>query len=302
MQVGYYFSLSFFSLFKKIIREKQCDLFISHLLRMVPYLIKCDLQEKSIIEMTDALSKTYSLSRQYKQFSVKKMVYIIEKELIAKYEQYVINNFKKICLISQQDINILGEKRNLKLYPPGIYCDKSGEKIYSANKICFIGNMRTLQNQDAVNYFINDIFPIIKQRLPKTVFVVIGAEPPAYIQRLSNDIDIFVTGFVNDIYEAISDVCVAVAPIRIAAGVQYKVLMAMGAHIPVVLTPLIAGGIPELISGENCFIAEEKRLFAESCIVLLTDKEKRKIIARNGYDIVNNNYSEEKMLRGYECF
>jgi glycosyltransferase involved in cell wall biosynthesis len=269
---------------------------------MVPYLIKCGLQEKSIIEMTDALSKTYSLSKKYKKFSAKKVVYIIEKNLIAKYEQYAINNFKKICLISQQDINILGRKRNLKLYPPGIYCDNSSEKIYNANKICFIGNMRTLQNQDAVNYFVNEIFPIIKQRLPRTIFSVIGAEPPVFIQQLSNNIDIFVTGFVNNIYEAISDVCIAVAPIRIAAGVQYKVLMAMGAHIPVVLTPLIARGIPELISGENCFIAEEQHSFAESCIVLLTDKEKRKMISQNGYNVVNNNYSEEKKLKGYEYF
>jgi glycosyltransferase involved in cell wall biosynthesis len=269
---------------------------------MVPYLIKCGVQEKSIIEMTDALSKTYSLARQYKQFSVKRMVYIIEKNLIAKYEQYVINNFKKICLVSQQDIDFLGKKKNLKLYPHGIYCDKSCEKVYNANKICFIGNMRTLQNQDAVKHFINDILPIIKQRLPGTFFVVIGAEPPVYIQRLSNNIDIFVTGFIKDIYEAISDACIAVAPIRIAAGLQNKVLMAMSAHIPVVLTPLIAGGIPELISGENCFIVEKKEIFAESCIALMTNDEKRKFISQNGYEIVRNYYSEEKMLNGYERF
>jgi glycosyltransferase involved in cell wall biosynthesis len=250
--------------------------------------------------MTDALSKTYSLSNGYKDISLKKIIYTFEKKLIMKYEQNTINNFKKICLVSQDDINFLGNRENLKLYPLGIYCDTNTQKEYNVNKICFIGNMRTLQNQDAVIYFINSIFPIIKNKNSNALFYIIGAEPPLHIQKLSNNMDIFVTGYVHDIYRAISDVCIAIAPVRIAAGVQFKVLMAMGASIPVILTPLIAKGIPELISENNCFIAEDENLFAEKCIALMNDPEKRKSISVNGYNMVKKYYSEEKRLNGYE--
>ena len=61
IQVGYYFSFAYLSLFKKIIRTEQPDLFIVQLLRMVPYINLLNLQDKTIVDMADALSKTYSL-------------------------------------------------------------------------------------------------------------------------------------------------------------------------------------------------------------------------------------------------
>jgi len=68
------------------------------------------------------------------------------------------------------------------VYTNGINCLPHLNTEYNRNKIVFVGNMRTLQNQDAVRFFVRDIFPLIKQSVPGAFFCVIGAEPPPFIQ------------------------------------------------------------------------------------------------------------------------
>jgi len=70
---------------------------------MVPYLNICHLQHQSIIEMTDALSKTYSMSNAAKGFSLRKIMYKLEQKRIARYEKKTITQYKKCVLVSEAD-------------------------------------------------------------------------------------------------------------------------------------------------------------------------------------------------------
>lgn len=299
IQCGYYYSKTFLKILKKVLKDENPNLIISHLIRMVTYLEKLKLEEKSIIEMTDALSKTYKLASNSKSLSAKKIIYSIEKKLIKKYEQHVIHTFKKVVLVSEADIDYLGKTDSLSFHTNGIdiYKNTSG---YDVNKICFVGNMRTLQNQEAVSSFIRNIFPLIKKQNPNAQFHIVGAEPPAFIKDMANSKDIFVTGFVNSVEEYIKDSCVLVAPVTIAAGIQNKVLIGMACRIPVILTPLIAGAISGIKSGENCFIENDYVKFAEKCLLLMNDKEERLKIVENGLELVKDNYSWYSKLDGYE--
>jgi hypothetical protein len=107
IQIGYYFSFAYLAKFKKIVKKEKPDLYISHLLRMVPYLNLCHLQDKSIVEMTDALSKTYSIAGGVQGFLLKKFIYRIEKKRIAFYERMAIAKYKKCVLVSQADKDYL---------------------------------------------------------------------------------------------------------------------------------------------------------------------------------------------------
>lgn len=103
IQLGYYFSFSYLFTFKRIIKNECPDLYVAHLLRMVPYLNLCHLQDKSIIEMTDVLSKTYGMSGKFPVFSLKKIIYWIEKNRIASYEYQTATSYKKCILVSWKD-------------------------------------------------------------------------------------------------------------------------------------------------------------------------------------------------------
>lgn len=304
IQCGYYDSKTYQAQLKEVVQHERPDLFISHLLRMVPYLEELGVEKQSIVEMTDALSKTYALSAGAKGGWIKKKVYAIEKNLIREYEQRVIRTFPKVVLVSKDDVDFLkrgadGEHTSLAMHTNGVDCVETPSKTYDENKITYIGNMRTLQNQDAVIFFAQEILPLIKKKRPLVKFHVVGAEPPQNIQALASD-DIVVTGFVDDLEATIQDSCLAVAPVRVAAGIQNKVLVAMGCGLPVVMTSLISRAIPELEDGVNCYIRDDAPSIADRCLLLMNNKDIRDTIGLEGYHMVKENYSWSEKLKGYE--
>ena len=306
IQCGYYYSSAFNRLFKRVIKKEKPDMYVSHLLRMVPFLENAKVQESSIVEMTDALSKTYALATGAKGNTLLRYIYKLEKHLIAKYEKYVIKRYPKVVLVSQSDIDFLSSNMKgrhteaLELHANGMEFLSEISNHTDTEKICFIGHMQSLQNQDAVIHFVNDIFPLILTRKPEMKFYIVGAHPPKSILKLDNGKNIFVTGFVDDLNKFVSDSCIAVAPVQIAAGIQNKVLVAMANAIPVVLTPLIAKAIPELHDGDNCFIREDNQSFADACISLIEDTSLRAKIKEQGRKTIINHYSWEEKLNGYE--
>jgi len=304
IQCGYYSSGAYRKLLREVIRTEKPDLYLSHLLRMVPYLSELHLEQKSIIEMTDALSKTYILSSKAQGVGLLKYVYQLEQKLIARYEKYVTTHYPKVVLVSQADIdylkqNIKGDTSSLALHSNGVGYIENISTAYDADKICFMGNMRSMQNQDAAIYFANEIFPLIKQKRPTAKFYIVGSLPPANIQALASD-DIIITGFVDDLEGFLQDACLLVAPIRVAAGIQNKVLVGMGCGVPVVLTSLISHAIPELADGNNCFIRDGEQAFADACVKLMREPALRNDMGRKGYDMVVRHYSWEEKLKGYE--
>lgn len=304
IQCGYYRDAAYKELLKKVVREEKPDLYVSHLLRLVPYLEELGLQDKSIVEMTDALSKTYGLSLNAKGVGLLKYVYALEQRLISQYEQHVIKAFPKVVLVSQADIDYLrtnadGEAPSLVLHSNGVdYMDRLAP-TYDPEKICFLGNMRSMQNQDAVIHFVKDIFPLIKAKRPAAKCYIIGSLPPENIQALESE-DVIITGFVDDLEAAISDACLSIAPIRVAAGIQNKVLVAMGCGVPVVMKSLIAQAIPELEDGRNCFIRDDNQAFADTCLRLMDDKNLRNEVGQEGYRMVKQHFSWEEKLKGFE--
>lgn len=304
IQCGYYQSPLFYRKFSDFVNREKPDRYICWLPRMSDYIIKAGLCNKTILEMSDALSKTYSLSSNSKSRDLKKIIYNIERRLIYNEEQKLIKLYPKVVLVAQPDIDYLKTEArqditSLKLHTIGVDLLINLKQNYDCNKICFIGNMRTLQNQDAVLRFTKYIFPKIVEKIPSAQFYIVGAEPPQNIKRLAKA-NIHVTGFVENLHYFISDCCLAVAPVEIAAGIQNKVLVAMGCGIPVVMSSLISKAIPELINGENCFICDKPKDFAFHCVNIMMSHALRKKLSDNGYVMVENNYSWKEKLKGYE--
>ena len=302
MQCGYYYSAKYKYMLRSVIEKEKPDLYIAHLLRMMPYLDELQLHDRSIIEMTDALSKTYSQSSKSKGNGLLRYIYAIERYLIRRAEQYSMMYFPVNVLVSKADAEYLrtisAHNASLTVHTNGVDVLPSAKDDYDSNKIVFVGNMRTLQNQDAVLSFVQDIFPRILKRKPKARFYIVGAQPPPHIMELACE-NIVVTGFVDDLPATISDAAVAVAPVRVAAGIQNKVLVAMGCGLPVVLTTLISHAIPELEDDKNCIIRDEEATIADSCVRLMTHPHERNSIANSGYQMVRNHYAWEEKLRGY---
>lgn len=161
--------------------------------------------------------------------------------------------------------------------------------------ILFVGGFLHPPNEDAVLYFVQDIFPHVRARLPSVQLLVVGSDMPRRIQNLHGN-GVVVRGHVPDLEPLFEGCRLSVAPLRYGAGVKGKVTQSLAQGLPVVATSVAAEGL-DLVSGEHLFVADDPAAFAERVIELYTDEAlwtrlslsgRRHIEARLGYDSVKN--------------
>jgi sugar transferase (PEP-CTERM/EpsH1 system associated) len=99
--------------------------------------------------------------------------------------------------------------------------------------IVFTGAMDYWPNVDAVTWFVADVLPLVQQVAPQIRFYIVGRSPSPAVQALASDV-VIVTGTVADVRPYLQHAVVVVAPMRIARGVQNKILEAMAMARPVV--------------------------------------------------------------------
>ena len=134
--------------------------------------------------------------------------------------------------------------------------------------LVFTGNMDYWPNADAVTWFAQDVLPRIRASRPDTCFHVVGANPGPEVQRLATLPGVHVTGRVPDVrpYVAHADVCVA--PLRIARGIQNKVLEAMAMARPVVASPGAFEGV-RATAGRDVLVADGAEPMAAAILSVL---------------------------------
>ncbi|MGR8930581.1 MAG: TIGR03087 family PEP-CTERM/XrtA system glycosyltransferase [Gammaproteobacteria bacterium] len=149
--------------------------------------------------------------------------------------------------------------------------EKHYESPFSSGQknIVFTGAMDYWANVDAVVWFAREVFPLVKQQCAEAKFYIVGSKPDkAVLQLAAVDDAVVVTGRVEDVKNYVAYADAVVAPLRIARGIQNKVLEAMAMARPVVVTPAAMEGI----SGNDDIqvdVAEESRRFAEKVLDVL---------------------------------
>jgi O-antigen biosynthesis protein len=107
--------------------------------------------------------------------------------------------------------------------------------------LLFIGNLATSPNADAILYFLNQVFPRLRERLACHLTIVgAGASPPIRAAAARFPEEVALPGFVQNLAETYDLARVFVAPHRFAGGVPLKVIEAMANGVPCVVSPLLA--------------------------------------------------------------
>ncbi|MFM9828221.1 MAG: TIGR03087 family PEP-CTERM/XrtA system glycosyltransferase [Sphingomonas sp.] len=109
--------------------------------------------------------------------------------------------------------------------------------------VVFTGQMDYPPNVDAVSWFANDVMPLVRCRHSDARFAVVGRNPSETVRALAALPGVLVTGEVSDVRGWLAAADVVVAPLRIARGIQNKVLEAMAMARPVVASGAAAEGI-----------------------------------------------------------
>ncbi len=121
--------------------------------------------------------------------------------------------------------------------------------------LVFTGNMDYWPNADAVRWFVADIFPLLKSRCPTVEFHVVGANPGRDVLRLADTPGVYVTGRVPDTRPSLAHADACVVPLRVARGIQNKVLEAMAMGRPVVASCQAFEGV-RAVPGRDLLVAD----------------------------------------------
>ncbi len=145
--------------------------------------------------------------------------------------------------------------------------------------LVFVGTMDYLPNIDAVGWFARSVLPLIQARRPEATFHIVGARPATEVSRLASLPGVFVTGAVPDVRPYVASARVSVAPLRIARGIQNKVLEAMAMAKPVVVTPAALAGI-DAVPGRDVLLAATEQEVAQRALQAIEDDRASQALGR----------------------
>lgn len=236
-----------------------------------------------LIDLVDVDSDKW---RQYadNHRGIQRFIYQREYQRLAAYEQQCLQRFDRSLLVSDDEAALF---RRLS---PGQYQHKihallngvdtvffdpiaptaSAEQLPDQPYLVFTGAMDYWANVDAVCWFVQEVWPTLAKAMPDLYFYIVGGNPSAAVQALKSD-RIVVTGRVHDVRPYIANAALVVAPLRIARGIQNKVLEAMSMAKPIVATTMAMEGInaPQHTALQQ---SDDATVFAKLCLSMLSQR------------------------------
>jgi sugar transferase (PEP-CTERM/EpsH1 system associated) len=210
--------------------------------------------ERTVMDFVDVDSDKW---RQYAEEAHGPLSWIYRREhrALEYYERKIADLFEASVVVTEAEAELLrcvapaaadrihavANGVDHVFFDPGI--DFENPYRPSCQPIVFTGAMDYRANVDAVSWFASQVFPAVRRNQPRAEFWIVGSNPTASVQRLSDSEGVYVTGRVPDIRPYLSHACAAVAPLRVARGVQNKVIEAMAMDKPVICTPEAAEGL-----------------------------------------------------------
>jgi glycosyltransferase involved in cell wall biosynthesis len=296
LQLAYYESEKFRNTVKSLF--PQHDMALAHLIRTGQYIE--DLPGCRILEMTDAISMNYKRMRQLiGSYNWKKLVYLVEQNRLNAYERRTIRKFDRVWLTSDADREYLDSANEwpIDVIPNGTDIEVLPFRppALDAGTIVFIGNMLTLQNEDACHYFIQNILPRVRAQA-NVVFRIVGNAPEAVQRRFRGYSEVQMTGRIERIQDGVEGAFCSVCPVRAGAGIQNKVLEYLALGLPCVTSTVGLGGV-KAQPGKELLVYHDPEEAARQILMLYSDPALRLKIAYAGRELVCREYEWQSVYQ-----
>lgn len=290
-QVGYFFSWNGKRKLNLLLEQKEYKHIYSQLIRTSEYVKNIHRINKTIDYM-DALSAGIKRRVNSQPFYLR-WLFRSEAKRLTLYEQSVFDFFENRTIISRQDRDLIAhpDKHNIAVIPNGVD-HKFFEEVERNEKfdLVFVGNMNYPPNIDAAHYIAENIL----KADPHLTLLISGSSPhPSVTQLAIAYKNITVTGWVDDIRTSYCSGKIFVAPMMIGTGMQNKLLEAMALNTPCITTSLSNNAI-HATNEKEIIVAEDADSILSAIHDLLNNEAKRKKLALNGRNFVQEHYTWNK--------
>ena len=212
-------------------------------------------------------------------------IYAREGRCLAAFEAAAARRSRAVLVVNEREraaLLALAPDAPVHVVPNGIALEEFAppDAPSAEPRVVFCGVMSYAPNEEAALWLAREVWPLVRAQVPAATLSLVGSSPPAAMQRLpSADPSIEVTGTVADVKPYLWRAAVAAAPLRLARGVQNKVLEAVAAGLPCVVTPAVHEGLPaEVVPATR--LASTPAAFAAAIVDLLSrTAQQRRAIA-----------------------
>ena len=210
-----------------------------------------------------------------------KLVYGYEARMLFAWEKSIASEFERSFFVSEKEAALFKQMvpdiaEKISYFNSGVDTDyfsptHSYKSPYpdACKVVVFTGAMDYWANVDAVVWFANQVLPAVCEKVDNLKFYIVGSKPDEKVKALAASPNVVVTGAVDDVRPYLAHAAVAVAPMRIARGIQNKVLEAMAMALPTVMTSQGYEGI-NAAPGRELIVVDEVSDWINTLVDLLT--------------------------------
>jgi glycosyltransferase involved in cell wall biosynthesis len=213
---------------------------------------------------------------------------------MLRFERAECKRFDHVIAVSEQDattfkdayevasVSHVGTGVDLEYFNPT-------DAPRNPRELVFVGSMDWMPNDDGIRWFVEKVFPRVREKFPDATLTVVGRTPSATLQQLAaRTRGVEVTGTVADVRPYLARASISVVPLRVGGGTRLKIYEAMAMGIPVVSTTIGAEGLP-VQNGTHLVLAddEERQIAALSELLAAPGRRQQLAAAALGYVRLN---------------
>jgi sugar transferase (PEP-CTERM/EpsH1 system associated) len=226
---------------------------------------------------------------------------------MAHYTSGLLRHFDGCTVASQREqANVCGlvpDRYPVAVIPNGLdleaYAGDFGRS--QPNTLIFSGALSYCPNFEAMDFFLHQVYPLIKAHCPGVTLRITGQADSATTGRLPADEGVIFTGYLPDIRPYVAQSSVCVVPLLTGGGTRVKILEAMALGTPVVATSKGAEGL-DASPGRDLLIADTPAQFAEHVLHLLNNLGLRRHLSENGRRLVQTRYNWATIGQDFDQF
>ncbi len=298
LRVAYYRSGAFVERIKEVIQRQRIDVIHGELIKVVPAL-RAVLAEENIpilYDSVDCISWFLQQKMDTTRNPLSKAFVYSELQKMRRYEQAALLNFDQTIITSAVDREHLGklagQPQNIQVVSNCVDIDYFSPlpEPRVPDSLVFCAKLDYSPNAQSILHFCDHILPLVWQQHPGVRLTIVGSNPPSSVRALATDERITVTGFVPDTRSYLGTAAVALAPLLVAAGTQFKILEALAMSTPMVTTPRCCRALGTE-DGVHLLVAEEPQAYADAIVRLLDNPHFAQQMGEAGRQFVTKHYN-----------
>jgi glycosyltransferase involved in cell wall biosynthesis len=208
-----------------------------------------------------------------------KQVEKVERELCPRFDINIMTSS-----VDAERVRALAPGARTDVAPNGVdidYFRPTSAAEITPGRVVFLGPTYMFPNLDGVEFFLDAVWPIVRQRCPEATLDLIGKSRPGDKSRFESHAGVVCRGYVPDIRPHFSKAACSVVPLRVGGGTRLKILDAWSMGKAIVSTSVGCEGL-ETADGQNILIRDDAAAFAEAVVGVILDAGRRESIARGG--------------------